>query len=223
MCSIDDGWYDQESDVSDHLREVRMGGTIVVGNIVPLSNTSQSTDGLGNKFVLVPPTAEEYAAGLDGVLEEIRAKKVDMDKARENQDLARGGVKYDGGKTRWTLIRPSWLRQLMEMLNAEPGLYVHLLPISLIRAVSHILNIGARKYKVDNWRVGMPWSRVYDAHERHMNAWASGESLDPETGKSHLWHAACNLAFLIEWEETHPELDDRPFGPVIDPDIKEGI
>ena len=36
-----------------------------------------------------------------------------------------------------------------------------------------------------------------------------GEDKDPESGLSHLAHAACCIMFLLEFEKTHPELDDR--------------
>lgn len=58
----------------------------------------------------------------------------------------------------------------------------------------------------------MKWGRLFGATMRHLWAWWKGENTDPETGKSHLWHAATDIAFLIEYETTHPELDDRPNG-----------
>lgn len=85
-----------------------------------------------------------------------------------------------------------------------------LLPPSLLEAVADILTFGAQKYAPRNWEKGISWGRVFGATMRHMWAWWRGENLDPETGKSHLWHAACCVAFLIEYERTHPELDDRP-------------
>ena len=45
---------------------------------------------------------------------------------------------------------------------------------------------------------------------RHMWAWWRGETADPETGASHLHHAACCLAFLIAYEERKAGTDDRP-------------
>lgn len=85
-----------------------------------------------------------------------------------------------------------------------------LLPCSLLHGVAVILTFGAKKYAPRNWELGFAWSRAFGALMRHMWAWWGGENLDPETGKSHLWHAGCELAFLIEFEKTHPELDDRP-------------
>lgn len=130
----------------------------------------------------------------------------------ENDDLSKGGVKFDRGKVQMTIVPPKWLRKLAEALSqCRAGLKFHLLPHSILIAIADILTIGAEKYAEDNWRTGMPWGRAYNAMQRHLNAWESGETHDPDTGKNHLYHAACNLAFLIEWEQTHPELDNRPF------------
>lgn len=84
-----------------------------------------------------------------------------------------------------------------------------LVPGSLILAVGTILTFGAGKYGKHNWRKGLAWSRPYDAMLRHLVAWYDGESFDLETGKSHLWHAACELAFLIEYEQKGVGHDDR--------------
>lgn len=104
-----------------------------------------------------------------------------------------GGIKNDNGKPKLGLV-----------------------PKSLIWAVGTILTFGADKYGDHNWRSGLAWSRVYDALLRHLTAWWSGENLDKESGKSHLWHAACELAFLIEYEEAKGGIDDRYKGPTSD-------
>lgn len=105
----------------------------------------------------------------------------------QNQDLEAGGVKYDRGKRRFDLVSPAALE-----------------------ALTDVLTFGANKYRDRNWEVGMPWGRAFAAAMRHLWAWWRGETLDPETGFNHLAHAMCNLMFLLEWERTHPELDDRP-------------
>lgn len=63
-----------------------------------------------------------------------------------------------------------------------------------------------------NWELGMKWSRPYGALMRHLWAWWNPytPSVDAETGRSHLWHAACCLAFLIAYEERGIGEDDRP-------------
>lgn len=75
-----------------------------------------------------------------------------------------------------------------------------LVPVSLIWAVMAIREFGTQKYKdPDNWRQVEP-QRYKDALYRHWLAYVGGEERDPESGYPHLWHCACNLAFLIEME-----------------------
>lgn len=86
---------------------------------------------------------------------------------------------------------------------------MHLVPVTPIQELARVLEFGARKYSPNGWRAGMAWNRVMDSCERHIGAWKQGEDTDPETGLPHLAHALCNLAFLLEYAQTHPELDDR--------------
>ena len=65
------------------------------------------------------------------------------------------------------------------------------------------------KYAEHNWRKGFVWSRPLSAAMRHITAFNAGEDKDPESGLSHLAHAACCIMFLLEFEKTHKELDDR--------------
>lgn len=97
------------------------------------------------------------------------------------------GRKDDGGKARHDLIPPE-----------------------LPEAVAQVLAFGASKYGERNWEKGMSWGRPFAALMRHMWAWWRGESADPETGFSHLWHASCCLAFLVAFEQRQKGIDDRP-------------
>lgn len=88
------------------------------------------------------------------------------------------------------------------------------LPINLLSSIAlnqtaAVLKFGAQKYHAHNWRAGFAWSRPLAAAMRHIMAYNDGEDLDPESGLSHLAHAACCIMFLLEFEKTHPELDDR--------------
>lgn len=85
-----------------------------------------------------------------------------------------------------------------------------LLPPELLEGTAAILTFGANKYGDRNWELGMAWGRPFGALMRHMWAWWRGEGKDPETGKSHLWHAACCIAFLMAYEERGIGTDDRP-------------
>ena len=80
-----------------------------------------------------------------------------------------------------------------------------LVPSSLIRAVTAIREYGCQKYHdPENWRKVEP-QRYKDAAYRHWLAYLDGEKNDVESGLPHLWHLACNIAFLIEfeWRQTH--------------------
>ena len=78
-------------------------------------------------------------------------------------------------------------------------------PVSLIFAVTAIREYGTSKYHdPENWRKVEP-QRYRDAAYRHWLAYLSGEKVDEESGLPHLWHLACNIAFLIEMEKDEYE------------------
>lgn len=92
--------------------------------------------------------------------------------------------------------------------------------------------VGSLKYPqvngLDNWRNGYPWSWSYRALLGHANAFWAGENIDPAAyvgtdnespldddgdprpGVQHLAAVAWHAFALLQWIETHPELDDRP-------------
>ena len=76
-----------------------------------------------------------------------------------------------------------------------------LVPVSLIWAVTAVREYGTAKYHdPDNWRTVEP-QRYRDALYRHWLAYLSDpHGVDAESGLPHLWHVACNAAFLIEME-----------------------
>jgi hypothetical protein len=78
-----------------------------------------------------------------------------------------------------------------------------------IQKLAAVLTFGKIKYDAHNWRKGLAWSRVISAAMRHMFAYISGEDKDSESGESHIAHAMCCLMFLLEYEETHKDKDDR--------------
>lgn len=112
---------------------------------------------------------------------------------RPGDDIDKGGVKFDDGKTRDDLLPPE-----------------------LEEAVAAILAFGAKKYAARNWEKGMAWSRPYGAARRHLRNWfarrdfGKGPGNDRDSGYSDLWHAACNIAFLIAYESRQVGEDDRP-------------
>lgn len=98
-----------------------------------------------------------------------------------------GAKRANGGKIRWDLM-----------------------PIAPMRDTAMIWTFGADKYGDRNWEKGFDWSGPYASLQRHLQAWFAGEDFDPESGMSHLAHAACNLMMLQQFEYTHQEGDNRP-------------
>lgn len=91
----------------------------------------------------------------------------------------------------------------------QDKLPLNLLSTEAMNQTAAVLKFGAQKYAEHNWRKGFTWSRPLAAAMRHLTAFNDGEDKDPESGLSHLAHAACCIMFLLEFEKTHPELDDR--------------
>ena len=84
--------------------------------------------------------------------------------------------------------------------KADAGkLPLTLVPTNLIRAVAVVRAYGTKKYKdPDNW-LRVSKERYRDAAYRHWLAYLDDpEAVDPESGIPHLYHLACNIAFLIE-------------------------
>lgn len=81
---------------------------------------------------------------------------------------------------------------------------LELVPPGIIEAVGHIRTYGVNKYRGDdNWQQVEP-NRYVSALIRHLCAYLRNpNSLDLESGYPHLWHMACNIAFLIELSEGH--------------------
>ncbi len=96
------------------------------------------------------------------------------------------GVKFDHGKPRMSLI-----------------------PTAPLLEIAKAFTFGAEKYGDHNWRNGFTWTRISDAVLRHVLAWKEGEDKDPESGLSHLAHAACGILFLLEFELKNIGKDDR--------------
>ena len=74
-----------------------------------------------------------------------------------------------------------------------------LVPSQIIRDIARVREYGNEKYSdPDSWRRVEP-QRYIDAAYRHMLAFVDNPNgNDEESGLPHLWHLACNVAFLCE-------------------------
>ena len=77
-----------------------------------------------------------------------------------------------------------------------------LVPPALIDGVMRIREFGTARYgDPNNWRK-VDADRYHDALLRHILAmWEDWKAVDPDSGMPHLWHAACNIAFLMQYME----------------------
>lgn len=91
-----------------------------------------------------------------------------------------------------------------------------LIPARPMWEVAELYGRGARKYEDRNWEKGYDYSLSIAALERHLNLYKQGEDYDPE-GQHHLASVVFHALALIEFGETHPELDDRS---VVDRQVK---
>lgn len=104
------------------------------------------------------------------------------------------GKKFDAGKPRFSLVPPDALASVMQ-----------------------VLEFGAEKYGVDNWRkLDNLQQRYLDSTMRHIMATRKGELIDSESGLPHLAHAICGLMFMLE-DMHRPVLADA-----VEPDNLEG-
>lgn len=91
--------------------------------------------------------------------------------------------------------------------KADAGkLQLTLVPRQIIRCIAVIRMYGNRKYHdPENWRQ-VSKERYRDAAFRHFLAYLDDpRGRDAESGLPHLWHLACNIAFLCEMEEFKDE------------------
>ena len=91
-----------------------------------------------------------------------------------------------------------------------------LIPVAPLWELALLYQRGAEKYAVDNWRNGTTFRRAFAALLRHAFKWLAGQTRDPETGAHHLAAVAFWRFALIEWDSSHPELDDRVTDPTFE-------
>lgn len=108
------------------------------------------------------------------------------------------GLRYNKGKTKFSLIPAHWTRVLAQILTK-----------------------GAEKYAPRNWEKGLVHSEVLDSLYRHLDAFLSGERYDPETKCHHLGHVAWNALALMTFDLNDTGSDDLPEEDLVRPTMEE--
>lgn len=108
-------------------------------------------------------------------------------------------LRYNTGKPRLSLL---------------PTAFVLLLAPTKLTALAHdtarVMDYGATKYAMNNWRKAGPWLKVLDSGLRHLDKLMNTEeTVDQESGIHHAGHVGCNLAFLLEFIREGDGTDDR--------------
>ena len=106
-------------------------------------------------------------------------------------------------------------KPIVECLNKESDYHaksdygkakLSLCPRRIIWDVAAIREYGNAKYPdggPNNWR-GVEVERYRDAAARHFLRYLDDpRAVDSESGFPHLWHLACNIAFLCEMEDMY--------------------
>lgn len=111
-------------------------------------------------------------------LKEIDKDKRDVTTRIKRKNVAHNegdsGKKYDSGKRRYDLV-----------------------DLDVIGAIADVLGFGAQKYAENSWQ-NLPngEKRYFAALMRHLEAHQRGETVDPESGYPHIYHALTNAYFL---------------------------
>lgn len=84
------------------------------------------------------------------------------------------------------------------------------IPAGAMEPIARVMELGAKKYGPYNWRQQPVRNMVY-AHAalRHLTAWIGGQSIDPESGQSHLAHVASCMAIVLDAESVGTCIEDR--------------
>jgi hypothetical protein len=94
------------------------------------------------------------------------------------EDKVTDGLKHDGEKARLDLVPPE-----------------------IIEAVGKVMTFGAQKYGEASYKQVDP-KRYRAALMRHICKWLKNpHGVDTDSGLPHLWHVACNVAFLLELDK----------------------
>lgn len=108
-------------------------------------------------------------------------------------------LRLNTGKPRFSLLPTAFVLLMDELEDTK-----------FSEEVAKVMDFGATKYAMNNWRKSGPWLKVLDSGLRHLyKIKYSDETNDPESGISHAGHLGCNLAFLLEFVRESDGEDDR--------------
>lgn len=123
--------------------------------------------------------------------------------------------RYNKGKRRYDLIPTKPLADVADVFTRGAHKYtIYSDDAGNIIKGEDIPFEDAHKYIVledgaENWRNGLPWLDVIASAKRHITDWQECIDIDKDLKTKSLANAIWNLTVLLEYEQTHPELDNR--------------
>lgn len=101
------------------------------------------------------------------------------------------------GETRVVYYYDADTDQQIKADKGKPKL--HLVPWDIVYAIAAVREYGVEKYPItDSWK-NVSSERYIDALLRHTIAFAKDPNGLDESGLPHLYHVACNVAFLCNF------------------------
>lgn len=94
------------------------------------------------------------------------------------------GLRYNQGKLRWGLVHYQSLEPMVRVLMYGAAKYT-----TLEASGDH------------NWKKGLDKQEILESLQRHLAALLDGETVDPESGLSHMGHIQCNAMFYNYFNE----------------------
>lgn len=127
------------------------------------------------------------------------------------------GKRYNTGKTKYQLIPPFALNQLAEVYTRGSHKYTVYEDENGLEVLGKdipVEEVAKRKLTVKdsgdyNWCKGLDWNEAMGSVLRHIEAWKTGEDIDPDLKTYHLGNAAWGLMSLLEFYKIYPQGDSR--------------
>lgn len=117
-----------------------------------------------------------------------------------NEDTCCG---YSGVTIAQVVVEPLAVTQFASgaIRGTEKNLRYDLISPHVLRSLAAVHDEGSKKYGDDNYLNGIPSDNLYNHLLEHLQMWQEGD-----TSEDHLGHALWNLATLIHFTKTRPDL-----------------
>jgi hypothetical protein len=79
-----------------------------------------------------------------------------------------------------------------------------------LKPLVEVLEMGAKKYSRDNWKLGLPIKDVVDSLLRHAIALSDGELYDSESKLLHTGHIMANCMFINYYLRNSEATEETP-------------